>query len=192
MIVSQQFIVQGTIVTKARPRARIVNNKYAQMYTPKTTANYENLIKVQYENQCNHYFGESPLKVDICAYFVCPKAEEHLLPFGLQCVNKKDLDNIAKTVLDALNGIAYKDDKQVISLTVSKKYISENETERIEVSISNTSGTLEEAKKDYLYQKQLKRYLELKNKNNRSKKEEERMLELEKEINKYRDYELPF
>ena len=51
MIVSQQFIVQGTIVTKARPRARIVNNKYAQMYTPKTTANYENLIKVQYENQ---------------------------------------------------------------------------------------------------------------------------------------------
>ena len=95
-------------------------------------------------------------------------------------------------MLDALNGIAYKDDKQVISLTVSKKYISENETERIEVSISNTSGTLEEAKKDYLYQKQLNRYLELKNKNNRSKKEEERMLELEKEINKYRDYELPF
>ena len=35
---------------------------------------------------------------------------------------QKDLDNIAKTVLDALNGIAYDDDKQIIFLCVNKRY----------------------------------------------------------------------
>jgi len=35
---------------------------------------------------------------------------------------KPDTDNIAKSILDSLNGIAYKDDKQVVMLTVEKRY----------------------------------------------------------------------
>ena len=35
---------------------------------------------------------------------------------------KPDTDNIAKSILDSLNGIAYKDDKQVIRLIVEKWY----------------------------------------------------------------------
>jgi len=35
---------------------------------------------------------------------------------------KPDTDNIAKSILDSLNGIAYKDDKQVVMLTVEKWY----------------------------------------------------------------------
>jgi Holliday junction resolvase RusA-like endonuclease len=35
---------------------------------------------------------------------------------------KPDTDNIAKSILDSLNGIAYKDDKQVVKLTVEKRY----------------------------------------------------------------------
>ena len=38
---------------------------------------------------------------------------------------KPDCDNIAKIVLDALNQIAYKDDSQVIELSVRKQYASE-------------------------------------------------------------------
>ena len=37
-------------------------------------------------------------------------------------VKKPDCDNIAKIVLDALNKIAYKDDSQVIELSVKKLY----------------------------------------------------------------------
>lgn len=33
-----------------------------------------------------------------------------------------DLDNIAKSILDALNGYAFKDDAQVTTLMVSKRY----------------------------------------------------------------------
>lgn len=35
-------------------------------------------------------------------------------------------DNIAKGILDSLNGLVYKDDAQVIELTVYKEYGEEN------------------------------------------------------------------
>ena len=35
---------------------------------------------------------------------------------------RHDIDNIAKTVLDACNGIVYLDDVQVVSLHVTKRY----------------------------------------------------------------------
>jgi Holliday junction resolvase RusA-like endonuclease len=38
---------------------------------------------------------------------------------------KPDLDNIAKTVLDALNGVCYEDDAQVVILSVTKCYSRE-------------------------------------------------------------------
>lgn len=37
---------------------------------------------------------------------------------------KPDLDNVAKIVCDALNGVAYKDDAQIVDLKVHK-YFSE-------------------------------------------------------------------
>lgn len=38
--------------------------------------------------------------------------------------SRPDLDNLAKTVLDALNGIAFVDDSQVVELELSKVYAS--------------------------------------------------------------------
>jgi Holliday junction resolvase RusA-like endonuclease len=43
---------------------------------------------------------------------------------------KPDCDNLAKSILDALNGIAYDDDSQICSLTVHKFY---GDTPRVEV-----------------------------------------------------------
>lgn len=37
-------------------------------------------------------------------------------------LKKPDADNVAKIILDALNGIAYLDDKQVVDLGVHKSY----------------------------------------------------------------------
>jgi Holliday junction resolvase RusA-like endonuclease len=38
------------------------------------------------------------------------------------CDKKPDVDNIAKSILDALNGTAYDDDKRVVALTIYKEY----------------------------------------------------------------------
>jgi Holliday junction resolvase RusA-like endonuclease len=40
----------------------------------------------------------------------------------LERPKKPDLDNVAKGYLDAMNGIVYKDDVQVVSLHVTKRY----------------------------------------------------------------------
>ncbi len=43
--------------------------------------------------------------------------------FDVRYVPKKpDCDNIAKIILDALNGLAYDDDAQVVKLYVEKRY----------------------------------------------------------------------
>ena len=46
----------------------------------------------------------------------------YLLLLFDQNLYKPDLDNIAKIVLDSLNGLAYKDDRQVVSLKIEKHY----------------------------------------------------------------------
>ena len=46
---------------------------------------------------------------------------------------KPDNDNIAKIILDALNGVAYQDDKQVVSLQVEKYYTEADEMVTVEL-----------------------------------------------------------
>lgn len=41
---------------------------------------------------------------------------------------KPDCDNVSKIILDALNGVAFKDDSQVVGLWVEKWYVPESES----------------------------------------------------------------
>ena len=50
---------------------------------------------------------------------------------------KPDADNIAKIVLDALNGVAYTDDTQVINLSVQKRY---GEVPEVKVEITEVNN----------------------------------------------------
>lgn len=144
-----EFIIHGEIKTKARPRARVVNN-YAIIYTPKDTVNYENLIKFEYLNQANgEYFSNKALNVQIDVYFKAPKhylnLKKYVFSNFIVCSNQKDLDNIAKTILDALNKIAYDDDRQVCKLNISK-YYSFDEKEYIKVIIKEEFGNINDLK----------------------------------------------
>lgn len=54
-----------------------------------------------------------------------PKLFTFTVPGKIWPAKKPDSDNIAKVVLDALNGIAYHDDTQIIKLSVTKAYKEE-------------------------------------------------------------------
>ena len=191
-VVRADFVINGEIKTKQRPRAT-VRGGFAQIYTPKTTIYYENLVKLSYQQQCNGtYFGDIPLRVKLFAHFKAPEATKKYVAYGYECTVNKDLDNIAKTVLDALNGIAYKDDKQVIELYVSKQwnYGDDEDTEYIIVTIESIeSGSLEHAKKRYELIKTYEKINKLIYKPKKTKKDYERLEELKKQYDELSDYE---
>ena len=119
------FEVPGDPQGKARPR--ILRNGRA--YTPKKTAEYEKAIRTAYQ-KAGGQLTEHPVRVMIFASFGIPKSttkakRARMLIGELLPTKKPDLDNIAKAVCDALNGIAYKDDAQVCSLVVEKHYKAE-------------------------------------------------------------------
>lgn len=127
-----KIVVYGKIRGKQRPR---VCRGHA--FTPKQTKEYEELIKISYINQGGEYF-EGALRVRIEAYYKIPKSyskrKVQAIKEGLeQPVKKPDSDNIAKIILDSLNSVAYKDDAQVIELTVIKRYTEH--LERVEFEI---------------------------------------------------------
>ena len=127
------FIIQGKVQAKQRPR---FNGKFA--YTPRETVAYENWVKTCYLEK---YKGqrplEKPLKVKIIAYYDIPKStskkkQQQMLNNEIFPTVKPDTDNIAKSILDSLNKIAYLDDKQITEITVVKKYAS---TPKVKIKI---------------------------------------------------------
>ena len=123
------FKVIGKIVGKQRPRASTFGG-HARIYTPKETMNYESLVKFSFlEKYPNFipYDNESALKVHIQAFKPIPKAyskkkRQQALDGIIRPRVKPDLDNIAKSILDGLNQVAFVDDKCVVDLHVEQYY----------------------------------------------------------------------
>lgn len=129
-----QFTIPGEPKSKQRPRV----TKAGITYTPKQTVEYENWVKQCYIIEHFNTQLEGQLKATITAYFSVPKSKskktkEQMLA-GEVRPQRLDCDNIAKAVLDALNKIAYNDDRQVVELIVKKYYA---ETPRVEVDLAN-------------------------------------------------------
>lgn len=119
------FVVYGEPQGKARPRF----TRTGMTYTPKKTVDYEREIRAAFQ-LADGAITESPVSVSITALYKIPKSaskakEQKMLSDELLPCKKPDLDNIAKCVCDALNGVAYKDDAQVCSLYVKKRYSKE-------------------------------------------------------------------
>lgn len=122
------FFIAGEVQAKQRPK---FNGRFA--YTPKETVTYENLVKLQYQAQCGNYRypDDVPLIVAIFVHIEPPQSASNIkktrmLNQAEYPLKKPDVDNVAKIILDALNGIAYRDDKQVVTLIVKKSYAGES------------------------------------------------------------------
>ncbi len=122
-----EFKVEGVAVPKQRPR---ISGR--QAYTPKRTKDYEEHVRRSF---CSSYAGsvpafekDVPVRVSINIFQAIPKSWSkkkqlqatlgEILPLS----RNGDIDNIAKSILDALNGYAYEDDCQVVTLIITKAY----------------------------------------------------------------------
>ncbi len=126
-----EFEVIGAPVGKRRPKFSMIHG-YAQAIKPKEDVIYENLVKLSFQQaKPNDYnLFDKAVKMTILAYFAIPKSfskkkQNEALEGKLRPLTKPDADNIAKIICDALNDIAYKDDTQIVELTIIKQYASE-------------------------------------------------------------------
>ena len=99
-------------------------------YNPKSNKDYEELISSSYLIQGNKYFEENFIKIKMLFEFEVPKSynqkkRSEALRGSLR-PSKNDLDNLVKSVLDGLNGVAFKDDRQVYIIEAEKKFAEQN------------------------------------------------------------------
>lgn len=136
------FTVPGKPQGKARART-VCDPRTGRVhsYTPEKTAAYEALIRQYYKiNRGIHFGGAVMLRVEIAAIYEIPKSYskkkvEEIRRDDKRPTVKPDCDNIIKAVLDALNGVAYDDDAQVVAVSCSKRYAAEGEDAHITVRI---------------------------------------------------------
>lgn len=101
---------------------------------------YENLVKTCfYQTRAHPFDADEELKANIIAYYPIVKStgkkkRQQMLAGLIRPTKKPDLDNVIKSILDALNKVAYHDDTQIVSLSMEKFY---SDSPRVEVSISN-------------------------------------------------------
>lgn len=124
------FTIMGKPQGKGRPRFRRIG-KYVSTYNPKSTSDYEKLVRESFKKQVkedmSNYKGK--VRINIQARFAPPKSlskkqKEYL--DGHPHMKKPDADNISKIILDSLNKVAFYDDSQVYELSISKYYWDED------------------------------------------------------------------
>ena len=133
----KQFTIPGNPVGKARART-VSQGGFTHSYTPAQTTRYEALVKGVYKQSFpNAEAVSGAVQVAIRAIYAVPKSwpvekRKKALAGMLPVLVKPDCDNVLKIITDALNGLAWEDDKQIIYATVQKSYGTEP---RVEVEI---------------------------------------------------------
>jgi Holliday junction resolvase RusA-like endonuclease len=118
-----EFFVPGiprpkqSVQADTRPENQVYqasSGKYRSRYfKPKRVLQWENTIKPVARNAIQFEPEEAYPIRGYCSV---------QLAFILPDKHKRDLDNLSKAVLDALNGIIFEDDNKVVDLVIQKRY----------------------------------------------------------------------
>ena len=131
-----KFTVMGEPCAQGRPRFSTLGG-YVKAIDPAKSRNQKSYIKylaTAAAKQQGWTYTYLPLYVEIIAYMGIPKSKSKKWRTAAICgrerpTKKPDVDNLFKLVTDALSGILYNDDKQIVSCRVQKWYSEEPRTE---------------------------------------------------------------
>jgi Holliday junction resolvase RusA-like endonuclease len=118
------LIVAGDPVAKGRPRM----TRRGQVYTPSETRAYETLVR---QLAALEMRGKAPLegavRVELLIELAIPQSWSRTKQLAaiadeIMPASRPDIDNFVKSVLDAINGIVFSDDAQIVELRARKKF----------------------------------------------------------------------
>lgn len=133
-----ELTIPGEPVGKAR--ARVTQHG---TYTPAKTVNYEALVKQIFAASYPGWVPvEGPLTMRVIAYYAITQStsakQRGQMEAGIvRPTRRPDCDNLIKIVADALNGVAYRDDAQLVGVGCGKWY---SDRPRVEVKIEREVG----------------------------------------------------
>lgn len=144
---SVQFSIRGKPMAKARPRACRIG-KGVRVYDPQQKEKIEAAVIIQ-EHALEKPF-EGAVAVNIDAYFAIPKSvskkkREAMIEDEIMPTKKPDIDNIFKFYSDAMSGIIFDDDKQIVEAYVVKMY---SETPSVWIEVRELEDFEEKEQKD--------------------------------------------
>jgi Holliday junction resolvase RusA-like endonuclease len=118
--------IPGVMRGKQRPRMS-TRGGFARAYTPEQTVNAEAWVKQCCVDQVGAPCLLGPLEVRVSISVGIPaswskKRRQAALDGREMPTGKPDVDNSVKLLADALNGVLWKDDAQIVSLSVRKSY----------------------------------------------------------------------
>lgn len=131
-----KIIIPGNPEPQLRPRATRMG-KGIRLYDPKKTTDYKHHVRMNASNQWKLGALVGAIKVTLTIYRKIQKSTtKRDLPLkksgSIRPTVKPDVDNYTKGILDALNGVAWSDDSQVVTLIAHKYYSDEP---RVEIEI---------------------------------------------------------
>lgn len=113
------------VVPKGRPRF----SKRGHTYTPAKTKLFESNLKHLFAHQMKRYGIEIFTSALYLSITICVKKPKSVKRKYISV--RPDLDNYLKAILDAGNGVIFKDDGQVVELCIKKQYAPENSLQMI-------------------------------------------------------------
>ena len=120
--------LDGKPVAKGRPRISGWSRGKPYVFTPETTRKYEAELKACAKVAMGKTPPlEGPLSIDVRVVLAPAKSWSKgkamdALDGRIFPTKKPDLDNYVKTAMDALNGVVYLDDSQIVALSAKKVY----------------------------------------------------------------------
>lgn len=134
-----EFRVYGKVQGQGRPR---IHPSGRSLYKPPKDREYERKIKEAYINSGGEHFGKVPLAMVVISHRALPKSRPKRVQMESDIL-KPDASNILKAVEDALNGLAYDDDRQIVLATPLKMPRTRLEVDYLDILITDEFDEIE-------------------------------------------------
>jgi len=118
----------------AQPRTR--KGKYGNIYNPDTADAWKETIQAVFLSKGREKTIMGPVELETDFFFYVPEKRHKASPH----IIKPDIDNLVKSVMDALKGIGvYKDDCQVYAKYARKYWTNKKEEEGMLIKVSEVT-----------------------------------------------------
>jgi len=139
---SLYVVIPGEPVAQGRPRAFRMGGAI-RVVDPSKSRSWKGVAQVHAIEALSHHeprtvplFKDCALRMAVDAYFTRKHFPKRVGAERQPKPSRPDCDNVGKACADALNGVAYADDAQVVELVIRKWYAAEGEGPRVEIVVS--------------------------------------------------------